>query len=149
VRIYLDVSCLNRLFDDQSQPRIRLESAAVSVILEIVDSGAWEHVTSRMAVLEVAAIPDPVRRGRVMLLLPKVVHEVTPVMLRRAEVLIAAGLGAADAVHVAAAEGLGIDVVLSCDDRLIRRCRAMQARCKVRVENPIHWIEEQNHDPNA
>ena len=149
MKIYLDVSCLNRLFDDQSQPRIRLESAAVSVILEIIDSGAWEHVTSRMAVLEIAAITDPVRRGRVMLLLPKAVHEVTPGMLLRAEVLIAAGLGAADAVHVAAAEALEADVVLSCDDRLIRRSRAMRDRCPVRVENPIHWIQEQYHDPNA
>jgi predicted nucleic acid-binding protein len=149
VRIYLDVSCLNRLFDDQSQPRIRLESAAVSVILENVDSGIWEHVTSRMAVLEISAIPDPVRRGRVMLLLPETAHDVTPEMLRRAEVMIASGLGAADAVHVAAAEAMRADVVMTCDDRLVRRCREMKERCSVRVENPIHWIEEQNRDTNA
>ena len=32
-RIYLDVCCLNRPFDDQNQPRIRLESEAILIIL--------------------------------------------------------------------------------------------------------------------
>ena len=32
-RIYLDVCCLNRPFDDQSQPRIRLESETILIIL--------------------------------------------------------------------------------------------------------------------
>jgi len=32
-RLYLDVCCLNRPFDDQSQDRIRLEAEAVRVIL--------------------------------------------------------------------------------------------------------------------
>jgi hypothetical protein len=33
-RIYLDVCCLNRPFDDQCQERIRLESEAILLILE-------------------------------------------------------------------------------------------------------------------
>jgi hypothetical protein len=32
VRIYLDVSCLNRPFDDQRQVRIRLESEAILAV---------------------------------------------------------------------------------------------------------------------
>jgi hypothetical protein len=35
VKIYLDVSCLNRPFDDQGQVRIRLETEAVTIILEV------------------------------------------------------------------------------------------------------------------
>ena len=33
ISIYLDVCCLNRPFDDQSQPRIHLESEAILTIL--------------------------------------------------------------------------------------------------------------------
>jgi hypothetical protein len=34
MKIYLDTCCLNRPFDDQRQARIRLESEAVTLILE-------------------------------------------------------------------------------------------------------------------
>ena len=33
MKIYLDVSCLNRPFDDQTQPRVRLEAEAVTIVL--------------------------------------------------------------------------------------------------------------------
>jgi hypothetical protein len=32
IRVYLDVSCLNRIDDDQRQARIRLETEAISII---------------------------------------------------------------------------------------------------------------------
>ena len=70
VKIYLNVSTLNRLFDDQEQARIRLEAAAVGMILERVDEGRWIHVSSEMAQIEIDAIPDPKRQARVRLLLP-------------------------------------------------------------------------------
>ncbi len=149
MRIYLDVSCFNRPFDDQTQPRIRLESEAVTVILEEVEAGRWEHVASQMAIVEIAATADPVRRKRVLQLLPEAIHEVTPEILRQAKLLTDAGLGAADAVHVAAAQFLRADVFLTCDDRLMRRCQAMGDRCMLRVDNPIRWIEERDRDTNT
>ena len=45
MKIYLDVSCLNRPFDDQTQARIRLEAEAVLLILEQFDDGAWQQVS--------------------------------------------------------------------------------------------------------
>jgi len=149
MRIYLDVSCLNRPFDDQTQPRIRFESEAVTLIHQAIDVGRWEHVSSRMAVVEIAAMPDAVRRNRVLHLLPATINDVTVDMLARAEVLTDRGLGAADAVHVSAAEGLQADVLLTCDDRLLRRCRAMGHELNVSVENPLDWLEDQNHAANA
>jgi hypothetical protein len=71
VRIYLDVSCLNRPYDDQGQVRIRLEAEATSTILGMCERGEWEQVSSEMARIEIDAMPDPVRRARVQLLLPK------------------------------------------------------------------------------
>jgi len=143
------VSCLNRPFDDQTQPRIRLESEAVTIILESIEAGQCEHVASQMARVEIAATSDSVRRNRVLQLLPEAIYEVTPEMLREAKALADAGLGAADAVHVAAAKALNADVFLTCDDRLIRRCRALGDRCPVRIENPVRWVEEVDRDTNA
>lgn len=38
-RVYLDVCVLNRLFDDQRQMRIRLETDAILLILKFIQEG--------------------------------------------------------------------------------------------------------------
>jgi hypothetical protein len=70
MRIYLDVSCLNRPFDDQSQLRIRLESEAVLAILQETQRGFWTQISSEMALIEIGANPNLERQGQVALLLP-------------------------------------------------------------------------------
>src|SRR5215204_3959249 len=100
MKIYLDVSCLNRPFDDQSQARIRLESAAVTIVLDGIDAGRWEQLSSRMAEVELSAISDDNRRRRVLHLLPRSRIELTSAIFDRARELINLGLHAADAVHV-------------------------------------------------
>jgi predicted nucleic acid-binding protein len=151
VRIYLDVSCLNRPFDDQGQARIRLEAEAVAVILAACDRGNWEHVSSQMADIEIDAMPDTDRRARVRLLLPgnTATLKLTPAVLARGADLEKLGFKSADAVHVAAAEALGADVCLSCDDRMCRTARRRRASLRVRVENPLTWLEEVGNDTDA
>jgi hypothetical protein len=46
MKVYFDVSCLNRPFDDQRQLRIRLESEAITLIFDQIDAGRWEHLSS-------------------------------------------------------------------------------------------------------
>ena len=65
MRIYLDVCCLNRPFDDQTQDRIHLESEAVILILKRVRSGNWEWISSEAVDFEVRQTPDAERRRRV------------------------------------------------------------------------------------
>jgi predicted nucleic acid-binding protein len=143
MKIYLDVSCLNRPFDDQKQRRIHLESAAVTMILDEIDSGRWEQVASRMSEIEVQAISDEVRRRRVLQLLPQSKMELSEAVYRRARQLVERRLGAADAVHIAAAEALGADVLLTCDDRFLRRAIKLADELNIRIANPIDWLKEQ------
>jgi len=143
VRIYLDVSGLNRPFDDQMQARIRLESEAVVLILERCDRGQWTHVNSQMSVIEISAIRDDVRRQRVTQLLPEHIIPLTDDEYRRVERLMVDGFEAADAMHVAAAEAAHADVLLTCDDRLLRRCQKLGDQLRVTAANPKSWLEEQ------
>lgn len=149
--IYLNVSCLNRPFDDQDQARIRLEAAAVGVILERVDEGRWIHVSSEMAQLEIAANPDPTRRARVQLLLPDAGHivKLTPALFARGAAIERLGFKAADALHVAAAEEAAADVLLSCDDRFCRTGERQRRRLRVAVRNPLKWLEEVEYGADA
>jgi len=147
VKIYLNVSCLNRPFDDQEQARIRLEAAAVGMILERVDEGRWIHVSSEMAHIEIDANPDSKRRERVHLLLPEPGNVVmlTPAIFARASALESLGFKPADALHVAAAEEAAADVLLSCDDRFCRTAQRHANQLQVPVRNPLVWFEEVEH----
>ncbi len=69
MKLYLDVCCLNRPFDDQSQNRVRLEAEAVLSILELAGSGALEIIGSDIIDDELLQMPDNERREKVGLLL--------------------------------------------------------------------------------
>jgi predicted nucleic acid-binding protein len=148
VVIYLDVSCLNRPFDDQDQPRIRLESEAVVLILSQCDHGNWRQVSSEMAKIEIEAIKDVVRRDRVRLLLPEADHivPVSPTVLDRAKKLFSLGIKPADAVHIAAAEGRKVDVFLTCDDRLLRAAKRNKSSLTTAIWNPLDWLRNNATD---
>ena len=46
MNIYMDVCCLNRPFDDQTQDRIYIESEAVLKILFNCQNGIWHLIGS-------------------------------------------------------------------------------------------------------
>lgn len=151
MRIYLDVSCLNRPFDDQNQTRIRLEAEAVTLILEKCGSDEWEQSSSEMADIEIDAITDSERRARVRLLLPKgkAPFKLSEEIFSRAEALEGMAFKRADALHLAAAEFQSADAFLSCDDRLCRRAKRQQSQLKGRVANPLDWLKEIGHDSDT
>jgi predicted nucleic acid-binding protein len=95
-----------------------------------------------------SAMTDDVRRRRVVQLLGVTRIELSPIIFDRARQLMGMGLHAADAVHVAAAEAQDADVLLTCDDRLLRRCQKIADTLTVRVANPIDWSKEQRDESN-
>jgi predicted nucleic acid-binding protein len=150
-KIYLDVSCLNRPFDDQSQIRVRVEAEATTLILDRLDAGEWRQASSEMATIEIDVIPDRKRRAKVRLLLPPDgdILKLTQAMWDRAAQLETLGFKPADAVHVAAAEEAGAGIFLTCDDRLCRLGRRRKDELRVRVANPVDWLKEIEDAPNA
>ena len=145
-RIYLDVCCLNRPFDDQTQVRIRLEAEAVLLIVAQCELGQWEWVTSKVVDVEIERAPDPERRRRVQFLAAYAHHSVIvgQAEIERALHLESRGISAYDALHIACAESAHADVLLTTDDRLLRKCMAMADRLRVQVRNPLAWLEEVN-----
>jgi predicted nucleic acid-binding protein len=144
MKIYLDVSCLNRPFDDQNLARIRLETTAVTLVFERIDTGRWEQVSSEMALFEIDAITDADRHNRVRMLLPESesIMKLTEATFRRAAELEGLGFRPADAVHVAAAERAKADVLLSCDDRFCRLAKRRRRDLQLKVANPVDWLKE-------
>ncbi len=57
---------------------------------------------------------------------------------KRAEELEKNGLKAMDALHVACAEFVGVDYFLTCDDRLLKKQKAIHVQCK----NPLDFVQK-------
>jgi predicted nucleic acid-binding protein len=145
MRIYLDVCCLNRPFDDQTQERIHLEAEAVVLILLRVHAGALRWVSSEVVDHEIGLTPDGARRRRVAMLAQSAGEQVVveDVDAQRAAELEAAGVRPFDALHVACAERAGVDVLLTTDDKLLRAAARLGDRIRVAVKNPLAWILEE------
>ena len=47
-KIYLDVCCLNRPFDDQTQGRIHLEAESILTILSLCEMRNWRLLNSEI-----------------------------------------------------------------------------------------------------
>ena len=69
MRIYLDVCCLNRPFDDQSQERVRLEAEAVKLVLDLVGQGRYQWVSSEAVEYEISRHPNEQQRADLEVLL--------------------------------------------------------------------------------
>ena len=149
MKIYLDVCCLNRPFDDQTQDRIRLESEAVVLILKHIRSGNWEWISSEAVDYEIGQTPNVERRHRVEALIR---YAGRTVLIEKFVVKRASELSAYDALHLACAERSNADVFLTTDDKLLLLSRECSSTLKVKVDNPLIWLKEvteneyRNHD---
>ena len=143
-KLYLDVCCINRPFDDQTQDRIRVESEAVLLIMSHVEAHEWEWVSSEVLDFEVWRAPDRDRSRRVAALVSFASARipVEAVIVKRAQDLEALGFQAYDALHIACAEAGGVDVFLTTDDRLLRLAARNATAVGVRVDNPLQWLQE-------
>jgi hypothetical protein len=143
MRIYLDMCCFKRPFDDHRQSRVRLESEAVMALIEA--SGAQlELIRSPALDLENSVNPLPSRAARVrewLESLPLAVDPEAPIEERVAE-LMSLGFRNLDAFHLASAEVVQADAFATCDDRLQRTAKRHESTLKTRVVNPVELVRE-------
>lgn len=105
MRIYLDNCCLQRPLDDQTHPRIRVETEAVIAILAAIQSGDHQLITSEALEYEIGRIPEDDRRAEVLS-----VFTLTTERLKISDNIESAaltfeqsGIRAMDAIHLALA----------------------------------------------
>ena len=143
-KIYLDTCCLNRFFDDQTQARVRHEREAVDTILEAFRSGRWEWIVSKVLDIEISKNLnfDQYLRTKSLLVRANQTVLLTEAEKLRGLVLESLGFKSYDALHIASAESGNADILLTTDDRLLRRAKRVSTRLWVPVENPHVWLQE-------
>lgn len=133
MRVYLDCCCLQRPFDDQTQPRIKVEAEAVLAILASAEADDISLLSSEALEYEVSRIPDGRRRSEVLaiLALAKERLELTSEIELLAGAFESQGIDPMDAVHLAFASKVQADYFASCDDKLLHKCQLVPGlECK-------------------
>ena len=140
----IDTCCLSRFFDDQTQIRVRREREAVDTILETFRSGKWEWIVSKVLEIEVSRNLNFDQYLRTKSLLARANQTVllTEAEKLRGLVLESLGFKSYDALHIASAESGNADILLTTDDRLLRRAKRVSTQLRVPVENPYVWLQE-------
>jgi predicted nucleic acid-binding protein len=125
-KIYLDACALNRLVDERSSERVVAEAEAVANILGMALAGELSWYSSVLLEVEVQRNPDTAKREEIMELLHLASsrQRVTSLAANRAAELERLGYGGADGLHLAIAEEVPVDVLLTTDDRSRERSTA-------------------------
>ncbi len=145
-KIYLDSCCISRPYDNQTQDRIKSETAAIMQIISRFWSREWQAVTSKILQFEINKISDLTKRFFVKALLNSISQTIFVTVsiseTFRGKQLEALGFKEYDALHIACAETGRADVFLTTDDAVIRRAKRLGPQLRVRVENPDTWLQE-------
>lgn len=142
MKIYMDVCCLCRPFDEQMTGRIRLEATAIQEIIRRCAMQEFTLVTSEAITEELSKIPDTRKRLRVEKIV-SVANEsiiINEEIISRMHDLIIMGGDAMDSLHIACAEQAGA-VFLTTDDGLITFFK-LHRNIQVHIENPVTWLKE-------
>jgi predicted nucleic acid-binding protein len=141
MRLYIDLSCFNRPFDDQGQERIRRETEAILAILRRVVEGNDTLIWSWVLSFENDKHPKPDRRHEIAVWERRSEGSIaiTEDLEKRAPQIAERGIPALDAAHLASAEQ-GAEVVLTCDDVILRR--GPRLGLSLRVLNPVAYLDE-------
>ena len=143
MRIYLDMCSIQRPLDTRTQPRIAVEAEAILGVLTLCESGQMELLSSDALVFELERNPHPVRKEYAL----KVLAQATVFVAQNSQLeeharrFQAEGIKPVDALHLASALAAEADYFCTCDDRFLKRAKAVDTG-KTKVVSPLELITE-------
>lgn len=143
LKIYLDNCCYNRPFDDLTQEKISLEAKAIETILGKHIKKELEIHKSMAIDFEISKIRDSNKRRQVEDLYDAMNLkdiEYTQKIKERAIDLKTYNIKDMDALHIAFAESINADYMITTDKLLINASK--RAELKTKIVNPIEFIME-------
>ena len=144
MRIYLDNCCYNRPFDDQTQPRIREETDAISAIITQMITNDDIILSSDILLFEVSKIKANDKRRAILSMIDRASTQTVvwneQINFRRNGIMCTANIHYMDAAHLACTEFGNANIFLTTDDKLIKACGNLNL--KFRVLNPAIYFKE-------
>ena len=148
MRIYLDMCCFNRPYDDQLQPRIRIETEAKVLIQINIKNGLSDLIWS--SILDYECEQNPFIEHKIAILnwrtIASTIIMVDKCILVRAIDLMTCGIREYDALHVASAIAGRAELFVTTDDRLLKRLRNIDGVVGMLPQDALaymeHWYED-------
>ena len=143
MKVYLDNCCYNRILDDRSNSQIYYDRNSIMLILELSEKSAIQIVGSEMLVKEMSDTNDIYKRS-VLLMMYELCCEaikISSAILDRAEeIRHSSNIKYKDSIHLACAEALKADVLLTTDKKFMNNSNRIKIYTK--VMNPNQWLLE-------
>ena len=139
MKIYLDLCCFNRPFDDQNFRSIYLETEAIFFIQDMIKQGIAGMIWSYMLEYENSANPDSDVKKSISQWRHFAIStiEQRESIMGRASKLKNSGFGVKDAIHIASAVEAEADYFVTVDKGILRKGHAVS---EVKIVNPIELI---------
>jgi predicted nucleic acid-binding protein len=144
MNVYLDTCCYGRQFDNQEQANIAAETIAVMTAIDTCKIAGYGIIGSEAIIYELENIRNDVLKEDVIRFYQNTItrhYLLTENNHTRARTLQAEGLGRMDSYHLAIAEAVGVDVLLTTDAQFILVC-AKKKLSTVKVMNPLNFLTE-------
>ena len=138
-KLYLDICCYNRPFDDQTQINIRLETEAKLHIQAGIKNEVYKSIWSYMHELENGENPYMEKQNAIALW-KNIAVEYCPssdYILSLGKQIMTQGIKAKDALHIACAIESGCDYFITTDKGLMNKNVN-----NILIINPIDFLRE-------
>ena len=142
MKIYLDMCCYNRPYDEQSQLKVAMETQSKLYIQNLIKEKRLELITSYMLRYECSNNPFEMRRNTILDFIHKntfayVGEERKEDIEVKATEIMRTGVKFKDACHVASAIYAGCEYFISTDMRLLKN-----KTDEIKMVTPIEFVTE-------
>lgn len=138
MNIYLDNCCYNRIFDKETDKKIKIEKNAIKEIIKQSQKNKIKIYTSEVIVYEIQQIRNIIKRKKLEEFyesLNLINIKYSKELEKRVEELKKYNVKYMDAYHIAFAEKGKVDYFLTVDKKLINASK--KAELEIEVINPI------------
>ncbi len=139
IKVYLDICCYNRPYDDQTQLRISLEAQAKLFIQKQITDGKLDLIYSFISVYENSMNPFSTRKTAIANFFLNAAVYVSvndvDVIKQRASEIMKTGIKVKDALHISCAIEGKADYFVTTDIRLLK-----YSSNEVKITDPIKFI---------
>jgi predicted nucleic acid-binding protein len=145
VKVYFDLCVYNRPFDDQKQSRIAIETLEFVFLLSKAEKGEISVINSFALEDENSQNPFVDRKDIISDLLKEaaIYVDYDEDLEEKAKEIEKLGIMGIDALHIACAEKAKSDFFVTCDDTLIKKCRAAKQVIKLKAMPLMKFIAEE------
>ena len=151
MKVYFDMNIYNRIFDDQSQMRIKFESIAIAILFELIEHGKYELIWSFILEYENNMNPFAERKLHIRNISTICEESVNPddnILLISKDIIKISKIKNKDALHLASAVFANCNYFITCDDKFIKAIENSKEQLKdvikdIKLYNPIDFLRKE------